>query len=186
MKYNITYFTEALIIHIKKLFIGFGILFFSISCGGAKSPDITKKEDVIANELVFNNKKIAMLISNSKKNFEKKYKKSPSIIIMEYFVKDSVPIFVVTNYSFLYSNDEDKEILNYNFIGGNVVDNTTILLISNGEKEYSSELFRVNEVKKKFEINFGKNTDMCQQRFTYIGNEFNSIESTCSFDLIIE
>lgn len=186
MKYNIMFTIEGIIIHFKKSNIWFLIIIFCFSCSAEKKTSIPKKEVVILNTLIFKDSKMLNLILNSIENFEKKYHKKSNVILLEYFVKGDKPTYELTNYSFLYNSYQDKEVLKYNFKGGAIINKTTVLLINNSEMENNSEFFILDNSKKELEIFYGKSTDMCQQKFTYIQNQFNLIESICSFDLIVE
>lgn len=168
------------IFHIKIMLLF--ILLLSIS-GEAQSNasdrhDVPKSFILNANEAILE-ESLLTLLTETREFFIKNSGQIPNVMVVGFTVKDTTNIWI-TNRAYLYTDDEERKLLNQNFVAATRIYNTTVLFENKPRKH--NNFFRIRRKKQKFEIIYGNYIHSCDHIFKIENQKFVKEKIFCGLE----
>lgn len=156
---------------------------FVLSCKSKQSfPDsmVLQTQDSITVRECNLNESIKATVENSIEEFESKIHKSPTVIVLDFFMENNMIKVSITSQVNLFTTKSDRLLYNPSYYSGCIIGKTLVLVIQNENTEsLAGDYVKVKNNSSKFKIYYGGDMATCEKVFRVLANKFGLEHDEC-------
>ena len=160
---------------------------FTLSCKSKQSHlngAVTQTQDSITVKECILNESIKAIVENTKKEFETKIHKSPTVIVLDFFKEDNMVKVSFTSQVNLFTKKSDMLLYNPSYYSGCAIGKTLVLVKQNENTQSLADKYvRLNSGSRNFKIYYGGDMATCEKVFNISANKFYLESNECPFSI---